>query len=223
MADILAVDSSTKHVSCALMSEGGIRESSYIGERPVSATLLQQIDSLLALAGLKKNDLDSLALGSGPGSFTGMRVSFSLIKAIADALTLPLICVDSLDTIAAPYLSGGATVAVFQLARKGFAYYAEYRKGKRASETAFFTPAQCSEAATALPAGSILAGNGCSGFFQPPECCLILNPEGAPRASWTARLAMSRYKAGKFTPFDKALPEYMRPSDAEEKAGINNG
>ena len=219
MANILAADSSTKNVSCALVTETGIREISYTGTKSVSATILDQSDFLLHQAGINRDALDCLALGSGPGSFTGMRVSFSLFKAIADALDRPLVCVDSLDIIASPYLHNPASVAVFQRARKGFAYFALYSKGTRCGENLYLNPQECAQKAKSLPEGSIITGDACDGFFEVPDRGFFTcNCEGSPSAGWLCRLALKKYENKEITHFDQALPEYMRPSDAEEKA-----
>lgn len=219
MANILAVDSSSKNVSCALMIDTGIREISYTGSRSVSSTLLDQIDFLLQQSGIGKKELDCLALGAGPGSFTGMRVSFSLLKAVGDALALPVVCIDSLDTIAAPFLQEGATTAVFQRARKGYAYYAVYIDGIRSGKNLYLDPVGCAEKAITLPQGSIIAGDAVRGFFDLPDRNLVLcNTDGAPSARWLTRLALKEFEKKNFTPFERVLPEYMRPSDAEENA-----
>src|SRR3954471_20913556 len=94
---ILAFDTATDVATSALVSDGEV-----IGERVSrAATLLEDVDALLRQAGAHTRDLDALAVGIGPGSFTGVRVGLATARGIALALGLPVAGVSTLAALAA--------------------------------------------------------------------------------------------------------------------------
>lgn len=124
---ILAADTSTSRGSVALrLSEGTVLREELGGERPHSETLLPAVEKILARAALTRADVQIIAVGTGPGSFTGLRVGLATFKAWAEASDLPIIPVVSLDAVALPALRGGSPVVVLADARKGEVYAAFY-------------------------------------------------------------------------------------------------
>jgi tRNA threonylcarbamoyladenosine biosynthesis protein TsaB len=94
---ILAFDTATDVATSALVSDGEV-----LGERVSRAvTLLEDVDALLRQAGAHTRDLDALAVGIGPGSFTGVRVGLATARGIALALGLPVAGVSTLAALAA--------------------------------------------------------------------------------------------------------------------------
>src|SRR4051794_22157216 len=94
---ILAFDTATDVAPSALVSDGEV-----LGERVSRAvTLLEDVDALLRQAGAHTRDLDALAVGIGPGSFTGVRVGLATARGIALALGLPVAGVSTLAALAA--------------------------------------------------------------------------------------------------------------------------
>ena len=99
---ILAFDTATDVATSALVDDGEV-----LGERASRAvTLLEDIDALLRQAGLHTGDVAALAVGVGPGSFTGVRVGLSTARGLALALDIPAAGVSTLDALAAgaPYI-----------------------------------------------------------------------------------------------------------------------
>src|SRR6266508_2935492 len=83
---ILAFDTATDVATSALVSDGEV-----LGERTSRAvTLLQDVDALLRQAGAHTRDVDALAVGIGPGSFTGLRVGLATARGLALALGAPV-------------------------------------------------------------------------------------------------------------------------------------
>src|SRR5205823_2683982 len=82
---ILAFDTATDVATSALVSDGEI-----LGERTSRAvTLLEDVDALLRQAGTHTRDVDALAVGIGPGSFTGVRIGLSTARGLALAPGVP--------------------------------------------------------------------------------------------------------------------------------------
>lgn len=97
---ILALDTSTSACSVALSVDSEIITTSKIAPRQHNELLLKMLESVLAEAGLSLSQLDGLAFGCGPGSFTGLRIAAGVIQAIAFAHDLPVVLISTLRTLA---------------------------------------------------------------------------------------------------------------------------
>ena len=94
---ILAFDTATDVATSALVSDGEI-----LGERTSRAvTLLEDVDALLRQAGTHTREVDALAVGIGPGSFTGVRIGLSTARGLALALGVPVAGISTLDALEA--------------------------------------------------------------------------------------------------------------------------
>jgi tRNA threonylcarbamoyladenosine biosynthesis protein TsaB len=91
-----------------------------------SRKLAESVDQLLSLSDVEKEDLSGIVLSAGPGSFTGLRIGYSLGKGLAHALKIPLIEIPSLDIWA--YQNGKTDLPVFSFvdAHRGELFYAIY-------------------------------------------------------------------------------------------------
>ena len=93
----LAFDTATGAATSALVDDGEV-----LGERVSRAqTLLEDVDALLRQAGVHPTDLDRLAVGLGPGSFTGVRIGLAVARGLALSLELPGAGISTLDALAA--------------------------------------------------------------------------------------------------------------------------
>lgn len=102
MAVILNIETATRNCSVALARDGQTLASrDYAGEGYSHAEKLHVfIDEVLREASVSSSDLDALAVGRGPGSYTGLRIGVSSVKGFCYALGIPLIAVDSLQILA---------------------------------------------------------------------------------------------------------------------------
>ena len=104
---ILAIDSSGLVATVALLCENIlVGEYTIHNKKTHSQTLLPMIHDMLQMAGTDVKELDAVAVASGPGSFTGLRIGASTAKGLAQALGIPIIPVPTLEGLA--YNAAGA-------------------------------------------------------------------------------------------------------------------
>lgn len=97
---ILALDTSSISCSVALSINGRVHSRNHVAPKQQAQMILPMIDELLQAENIKLNQLDALAFGCGPGSFTGVRIATSVMQGLGYALKLPLIPVSSLAGLA---------------------------------------------------------------------------------------------------------------------------
>ncbi|MHA7131255.1 tRNA (adenosine(37)-N6)-threonylcarbamoyltransferase complex dimerization subunit type 1 TsaB [Algoriphagus namhaensis] len=130
MSLILCIETSTPVCSVALHQEGkllSLREVNEVGAH--SAQLLGFIKTVLDEAGVQKSNLSAIAVNSGPGSYTGLRIGVSVAKGLAYSLGLPLISVGAMDvlfTAARPHQSKGSKIIPMLDARRDEVYAQVY-------------------------------------------------------------------------------------------------
>jgi tRNA threonylcarbamoyl adenosine modification protein YeaZ len=118
---ILAFDTATNQATSALVRDGEV-----LGERTATASrVLAEADDLLRAAGLEQRDLTHLAVGTGPGSFTGIRIGLAAARGIAFSLGLPVAGVSTLEALAAG--APGAVPVIDARRREVFALLDEPR------------------------------------------------------------------------------------------------
>lgn len=100
MSTLLALDASSTACSCALWRDGEVLSRFALTPREHTRRLMPMIDDVLAEAGLSTADLDALAYGRGPGSFTGLRIAAGVAQGLAFGLERPLIGVSTLEALA---------------------------------------------------------------------------------------------------------------------------
>jgi tRNA threonylcarbamoyladenosine biosynthesis protein TsaB len=130
---LLAVDTSGKHGSIALAQCGQHDRCEILGVAALpggtfSAELVPQIAGLLLKHGLSKVDIGALAVVSGPGSFTGLRIGLAVIKALAEVLQAPIAAVSLLEALASAGHSFGTVVAALAGGRNEV-FLGEYEVG----------------------------------------------------------------------------------------------
>jgi tRNA threonylcarbamoyladenosine biosynthesis protein TsaB len=127
--NILAIDTSTDICSVAVLSNGEVlKETSQKIKTGHSGTILYLIDDVLRHSGLRKKDINLIATGLGPGSFTGIRIGIATAKALAAALDCEIRGISTLDAVAANAPETDLHIMPVLDARKGEIYCALYDK-----------------------------------------------------------------------------------------------
>jgi tRNA threonylcarbamoyl adenosine modification protein YeaZ len=205
---LLAFDTATPAVTVALHDGASvIAEESAVDARRHGELLAISIEEVLRKAGAECEDLTAIAVGTGPGPYTGLRAGLVTARVLASALAIRLDGICSLDVIAGEAVTeaAGREFLAVTDARRGEVYWACYSPtGLRASGPDVSPPAM-------LPAGRPVAGEGA---FLYPE---LLGQPIAPRfpsASQLAVIGAGRLAAGE--PPMRAEPLYLRRPDARE-------
>ena len=205
-----AFETSTEWCSVAVWIDG---ETAGVEERAGNRhgeLVLPMLERLLASTGISIAQLDAVAFGAGPGSFTGLRIACGVAQGLAFARGLPVIGISTLEAMAEE--SGATRVVACLDARMHEVYYSAIEKdGLRWRE---IIPAQCIAPASApIPEGGGWTGCG-SGFSVYGDIFrkrfALLMPEIHPSAVAVARLAASRLAAGEGGDAALAAPVYVR-------------
>jgi len=218
---LLAFDTATPAttVALALADEKLLtrRHEPAPGERPGHVSeLLPLALALLAEAGIDVAQLDRIAVGVGPGTFTGLRIGVATARALAHAHELPLVGISTLRSLAAgAAVEASALLAVLD-ARRGEAFAAAWAGERALLEPAAFTPDALVQAAAALPAGTVAVGDGAVRFRTVLEAAGIVVPADDSAAHRVEAAVHARLAAGmEPTAPDAVLPAYLRLPDAE--------
>ncbi len=215
-----AIETSSDWCSVALWIDGEIACIEERAPNRHSELALPFLQKLLEGKKLRTNDLDAVAFGEGPGSFTGLRIACGLAQGLAFARGLPVAGVSSFEAMAQE--SGAERVAACIDARMHEVYYAALEKRSGAWQEA--APARCVAPGDArLPDGEGWVGCG-SGFASYPGLfqnrIAVVRPEVHPTAFAVAQLAAPRLAAGKGVDAAQALPVYLRDKVAFTRAEL---
>ena len=215
---LLAFDTATPATVVALNREGDVLEARHepaAGERPGHASqVLPLALALLDRAGLDFPDLDRIGVGTGPGTFTGLRIGVATARALAQASGARLVGVSTLRTLAdgAKDEAGGPVMAVLD-ARRGEAFVAVYDGTEELVAPAAVTPEMLASVARE---GWLAVGDGAVRFrsvLEPPGA--RIPADGSPLHSVSA-ISLARLAEQAPDP-DRAgvTPDYLRLPDAE--------
>ncbi|QNK00256.1 tRNA (adenosine(37)-N6)-threonylcarbamoyltransferase complex dimerization subunit type 1 TsaB [Dyella telluris] len=215
--NLLAIETSTEACSVALIHGDEVVARSEIAPRRHAELVLPMADALLAEAGLGRHALDAIAVGRGPGAFTGVRLGISLAQGMALALDIPVVTVSSLAALALEAPEDDASVLAVIDARMGEIYAASYRRDDNGGLIELDEERVClPDALTLSPSsGWHVVGTGWTTYadiLRPRLTGELLSAEGAryPQARHVAELAAREFAAGRAHAPEHALPVYLR-------------
>jgi tRNA threonylcarbamoyladenosine biosynthesis protein TsaB len=225
-----AIETSGDWCSVALWRDGEIVSLERRAPNRHSELALPMLEKLLGNAGLTASQLDGVAFGAGPGSFTGLRIACGLAQGLAFARGLPVVAVSSFEAIAQE--SGEARVVACIDARMREVYYSALEKQGGAQLGAHLgawrevVSGQCVAPQDAPPPpGEGWAGCG-NGFQAYPEFLsgkiVRKKPEVHPTAFAVAQLAAPRFAAGEGIDAALAAPVYLRDKVAFTTQELEN-
>lgn len=216
--NLLAIETTTEACSVALVHGEEIIARSELAPRRHAELALPMADALLAEAGLGRHALDAIAVGRGPGAFTGVRLGVALAQGMAFALDRPVVPVSSLAALAleAPDDGDAAILAVID-ARMGEIYAASYRLDDNGLPVSLDDERVTTAEALQLPAaaGWRIVGTGWTAYADALRARLtgpLCGADGArfPQARHVATLAAHAFRAGCAVSPEQALPVYLR-------------
>jgi tRNA threonylcarbamoyladenosine biosynthesis protein TsaB len=222
VVNLLALETSTHQLSVALLMDNRLIERSEICINGGSDRLLPWVQQLLAEAGISLQQLDVIAFGVGPGSFTGLRMACGVAQGLAYGADLPVIPVVTLAALALSAVpSGHGRVLVCLDARMNEVYSAAYEvQGAEAEEievNEIVAPSVCPPELLSVPSGKGWQGCG-DGFAKYADTLALrlgdaiaaVNPQIPPLAPAVARLAARQFRQGNMLSAAEAVPFYVR-------------
>lgn len=217
--NLLAFETSTEALSVALSIDGEVRERFELAPRRHAELSLPWAEELLAEAGIKRSQLDAIAVGRGPGAFTGVRLAIALVQGIALALDRPVVAVSTLAALAMRADADGERRRVLAAidARMGEVYSGAFELhggdarplsdetvsapdavGVPGSEGGWFA------VGTGFAAADGALAQRLAGQFASVDAAQL------PHAADVARLAARAFARGEAVPAERVEPAYLR-------------
>lgn len=221
---VLGIDTSTSQVGVAVGDAGTVRgEVRLVGRRKHAEQLAPAIQQLCRDTELRLDQLAAIAVGIGPGLFTGLRVGVTTAKTMAQALQIPVVAVPSLDLVAFPLRHARRMITAVIDARRGEVFHARYQPVpggvQRVSAYSVSSPSDLVLELESTGEETLLAGDGVERYRAEFDALDRVEHAGAsfamPSPSALVELATARVHREEFeSPYD-VKPMYLRESDAE--------
>lgn len=221
MSLIISLETSTDVCSVALHNDGNLLKEFLLHEpRAHAAKLAPLIDEIFKSQHLKLSDLQAVAVSSGPGSYTGLRIGTSTAKGICFALNIPLIAIPTLELLAFSIKSHSESDLLCPMidARRMEVYYAVYN-----SKYELIYPVKAVEvnehsfAELLKDRQMLFFGNGASkvvAVLNNPNAVLVDNI--VPSASVLGQLAKKKFQLGQFENLVEFAPFYLKEFEAKK-------
>ena len=227
MSLILALDSSTDACSVALNINGEILALDELAAKSHTQRLLPMVDSILRQANVDLAQLDAIAFGRGPGSFTGLRICMGIVQGLAFGANLPVIPVSTLAAMGLGYyrMNPGVTTPVLVAldARMEEIYWGlfepQFPQVHALLPEQVMRPELLAAELALLPLESGFTGVGSGWHYVGLEGLApsAIDMQLQPSAQDIAALAAARFAAGELTDILQAEPVYLRNSVSWQK------
>ena len=211
---LLAIETSTEACSVAVYADGAVFARHELAPRRHTQLVLPWADELLAEAGLRKSQLDAIAVGRGPGAFTGVRLAIALVQGLALALDRPVLPISTLAVLA---MQGkGERILAAIDARMGEVYLGEFMRDADGLVTAAGEENICPPALAPVPANAV---SGVGTGFGAEQGALVarlgstlasFDASALPHAADLAKLAARAFARGEAVDAARIEPAYLR-------------
>ena len=224
---LFCLDTSGPVAGVALLQDGAVRyEGMAVNAFTHSQSILPMAEEAYCRAGLEMNDTDYFAVTAGPGSFTGVRIGVSTVKALAHAAGKPCVAVDALEAMAAGVQPFEGVICPIQDARAGQVYGAAFRGGDLSrllpdepikleeyleKVSAFGRPMLFLGDGMPVHRAAIAGILGEKARFAPPHLA-FLRPAAAAFLAWN--------RLDQAVPYQNLSPLYLRPPQAERQRNL---
>jgi len=223
---LLAIETATPACSAALWVDGEISERFQMAPREHTRLILPMVDDLLHEADLLVTQLDAIAFGCGPGSFTGVRIATGVVQGIALGADVPVLPVSTLASMAQFSFNRNQHDLVFTAldARMGEIFWAVYQKNSQGLAQLVGEEAVTPAEAIVFPEGKGWGiGSGWGVYDAQLSARLGAQVETVdvdvwPHAQTVVQLAAEDYRQGRAVAPECALPVYLRNKVAKKES-----
>jgi tRNA threonylcarbamoyladenosine biosynthesis protein TsaB len=222
---VLAIETSTPQTSVAIGTQQGVLASQTVSWGVGhSEAVTPAIQHLLSLTQIRPAQLSGVAVGLGPGAFTGLRVGIATARALAQALHVPMVGIGSLDVLAYSVRHARGRIGAVSDGKRGEVYYAFYRPVPagvaRESEYLVGPPERLAADLEASPEEILLVGGGALLYRRELEESgtsleFATAATAFPDAVELLELALPRFIREETSRGEDITPHYVRKSDAE--------
>jgi tRNA threonylcarbamoyladenosine biosynthesis protein TsaB len=221
---VVAIETSTPQTSVAIGSDRQIVGSISIAGQARQEAVTPALEQLLDWTGVRLSQVGGIAVGIGPGLFTGLRVGVETAKTLAQVLSVPIVGITSLDALAFAVRHTHKLIVAVIDGRRGEVFYAIYRSLPggvvRGHDYAVATPDHLSAELETIPGemlavgdGAILYRNHLEELGSRVEIASAIRAH--PEAAALAELAIPRFLREEHDRLHEVAPLYVRRSDAE--------
>jgi tRNA threonylcarbamoyladenosine biosynthesis protein TsaB len=221
---VVGIETSTARTSVAIGTESDIVSSASVAGRSRQEAVTPTLQQLLAWSDVELDHIGGIAVGIGPGLFTGLRVGVQTAKTLAQVLRVPIVGVSSLDALAYAVRHTSRRIVSVVDARRGEVFFSVYRAVPggvvRVSEPVVASPDHLVAELEALPGEVLAVGNGAMLYRHELEglgsrveigSAVLAHPE----AAILVELAVPRFVREEHDRLVDVVPLYLRRSDAE--------
>lgn len=230
---MLAIDTTSDACTVAVQRDDAVFERHHVEARAHTRVLVPAVTELLTEAGIELQDLDTIVLGNGPGSFIGLRIAASLVQGLAHATGLKIVPVSSLAVIAAEVMAeeSAARVVVTQDARMGEVYLGCFNRGENglpvaAADERLHGQAEIAELALSASDQWVAAGAGwrLSPVLAAANQSFLQRTSAIehPRARYLLELGANEWSHGRAVEPHLLEPAYLRHKVAEKPGSKNS-
>ena len=221
---VLGIETSTPQTSVALGTEREILAALELTGRHRQDVVVPALERLLEWSGLELSAVGGVAVGLGPGLFTGLRVGVAAGKTLAQVLGVPIVGMPSLDALAFRVRYTPRLIAAVIDARRGEVFFAFYRTVPggvvREGDYRVAPPGHLAAELEALGEEVLLVGNGAILYRRELEEVggrleFTASAQAYPQASALVELAVPRFIREETDRLFDVVPLYLRRSDAE--------